>query len=173
MIRNALLSLALAGAMCAQQPPPPGPGHGPGDEEMKHPGDRGMRHPGPGMMFKALGLSPDQEKAIQTLTEKRRMGGMPRPGPEEESLRAAAEDPSTTEAQLRTLHAAASEAHLKALLDRRALAVEINALLTPEQQAKARRIRENMRKEMEARMSLMEDLGGPGEPGPYNTPRRR
>jgi len=50
-------------------------------------------------------------------------------------------------------------------------AKEPNAVLTPDQQAKARRIRENMRKEMEAHRALMEDSGEPdGHPEPLGPP---
>lgn len=162
MIRTTLVTLALAGGLCAQQPPPQGPMQG-------FPGGEGMGRPGPGMIFRSLGLTPGQEKAVKAVLDRRQKA--PRNGRDaEEALRAAAEDPATTEAQLRALHAAAGEARLRELLDHHAQAVELDAILTPEQRAKVRRIRENMRKEMEARRSLMEDLGGPppprrGEPG--------
>ncbi|BDU72043.1 Spy/CpxP family protein refolding chaperone [Mesoterricola silvestris] len=155
MIRTTFLTLALAGGLCAQQPPPPCP-----------PGAEGMGRPGPGLPLEALGLTPDQMKACRAVLARRPKA--PRAGREaEEALRAAVEDPATTAPQLRALHAAAAEARLQELLDRHAQAVDLDAILTPEQRAKARRIRENLRREQEAGMALREDLegsAGPGEP---------
>lgn len=164
MIRVTLMTLALmGGTLAAHQPPPPRP------EPMR--GPEGMGHPGPGFPFKALGLSPDQEKAVHAAMDKGRAGEKAlhkAAAAKEEALRAALEDPATPEAQLRALNAAASDARFQALLGHRALLLEINAILTPDQQAKAKRIRDAQRREIEAHHTVMEETGGPGEdrPGP-------
>ena len=81
------------------------------------------------------------------------------------------EDPSIFETQLRTINTAASDARFHMILEHRALVQELKAVLTPDQQAKARRIRKNMRKEMEAHRALMEDSGEPdGHPEPLGPP---
>jgi Spy/CpxP family protein refolding chaperone len=118
------------------------------------------------MPFKALGLSPDQEKAVHAALDKHRPAEMARHKAafdQEQALHAALEDPATTETQLRALNLAAADARLQALLEHHALVLELNAILTPEQQAKARRIRDAMRREMEAHRALMEETGGPGK----------
>jgi len=164
MIRT-ILSLTLAAGLLSAQD---GPGR-PGPEGMRRPGPapEGMRRPGPEAMFRALGLAKDQEAAIHAALGRRRPAEQARhqaAAEKEEALRAALEEPATTETQLRTLHAAASEARLQALLEHRGLLLELNALLTPEQQAKARRIRENQRREAEAHRAVEADLGEPGGP---------
>ena len=179
MIRT-ILTLTLAGGLLAAQapqpgfPPPDGPGR-PGPGGMRRPGPEGMHRPGPEGMFRALGLSKDQEAAIHALLEKRRPAEQARhlaAADKEEALRTAMEEPATTETQLRALHAAASEARLQALLEHRVLLLELHALLTPEQQAKARRIREGQRREAEAHRAVQAELGEPfGHPGPGGPPR--
>lgn len=65
---------------------------------------------------------------------------------------------STTEAQLRELHRAAGDARFALLLEDRATRLEVDALLTPEQRAKA--------KEQQARMKP----GPEGRPGGEQAP---
>jgi len=171
MNRAILATLTLAAAtLAAQGPDLPPPG---GPEGLRHPGQPGPGafRPGPGqggpeVLLRALGLTPDQDKAVRAILDRRRAAAMARhqaAGAKEEALRAAAEDPAATEARLRALHAEAGEARLQDLLDRHAAMAEVDALLTPDQRAKATRIRANQRREREARGALMEDLGGPGE----------
>ena len=178
MIRTALTTLALMGTLVsAQAPPMDRPPQGPmggaeGTGPRRGPGPEGM---GPGQVFKALGLSKDQDKAIQALMEKHRAGSMARrkaAAEAEEAVRAALEDPATSEAALRDLHAKASEARVQDLLEHRSLIQEVNALLTPGQRAKAARIRENQQRERAAHRAVQDDLGGPeGRPGPPPPPR--
>lgn len=177
MIRTALLTLALTGGLCAQAPPPPGPMQGsdgprnhPGGP-MDRPGPEGRHRPGgPERVLQALSLTKDQEQALHALMEKRRPAAMAlgeASRQKEEALRTAVEDPSTPEAQVRALHAAAADARLQELLDRRAMAKEVEALLTPEQQAKAKRLRADLAREREARKAVHDDFEGPeGRPGP-------
>ena len=159
MIRPTLITFALLGASLAAQepPPPPMPMHAPGPE--------GPHRRGGEFNFKFLGLSPDQEKAVKALLEQRRHGAQAlhkAAADHEEALHAAMEDPATTEPQLRALHASASEARLKAILEHRALLLDLQALLTPEQRAKAKRVMANQRREREAHRDLQEDLGEAG-----------
>ena len=176
MIRMTLITLALLGGTLAAQAPEPMPGPGPegrhrpgpGGPDQGGPGPMGrpgaMGHGGPGLALRALGLTPDQEKAARAVMDKHRPADQARRKAAdqcEEALHAALEDPTATDAQLRALHAAASSARFQSLLEHRAELLERHALLTPDQQAKARRIRENQNREREARRALAEDLDGP------------
>lgn len=155
MIRPTFLIFALLGAsLIAQAPPPPPP-----PLEAPH-------RPGGEFNLRFLDLSPDQEKAVKNLLRQRRAGAQAlhqAAADQEEAFHAALEDPAASEAQLRALHASASEARLKAALDHRALLLEVHALLTPEQRAKARRVMANQRREREAHRAVQEDLGPAGE----------
>ena len=154
MIRAALLTLTLMGGALAAQTPPMGDAH--------HP-DR--HRPGPDRIFKALSLSPGQEQAVHSAMDKHRAMAMVRfraLAAQEEALHAALEEPSTPEAQLQDLIRADREARRQVEADHRSLAVELNALLTPEQQAKARRIRASQRQEREAHRAMLEELGEAG-----------
>ena len=159
MIRPTLITFALLGASLAAQapPPPPMPMHGPGPE--------GLHHRGGDFNFRFLQLSPEQEKALKALLDQHRAGARALHkalADQEEALHTAMEDPGTTEPQLRALHASASDARLKAILEHRALLLDLQALLTPEQRAKAKRVMANQRREREAHRDLQEDLGEPG-----------
>jgi Spy/CpxP family protein refolding chaperone len=114
--------------------------------------------------LRALALTQEQAGAVRAVLDKHRTAAMARhraAGRKEDALRTAALDPATPEARLRALHAEAAEARLQELLAQRALAQELNALLTPEQQAKAARIRVVRQKEREAHQALMDELGDP------------
>jgi Spy/CpxP family protein refolding chaperone len=124
-------------------------------------------------MFKALNLTPEQEKAIQGVLDRHKAAVKSREQAareKEDALRDAMEDPGVPEAKLRSLHLVASEARLQAMLEHRAAMLEINALLTPDQLAKARRIREGRQRERDAHRALAAELddgqapppGGPG-----------
>jgi Spy/CpxP family protein refolding chaperone len=120
--------------------------------------------------FGALALSPDQMKAARAVLDRHRATTAARHravAQKEEALRAALEDPATSETRLRALHGEAAEAEYQSLLDRRAMVQELDALLTPEQRAKAARIRTGRQREREAHRALMEELG---EPGPVPPP---
>lgn len=174
MTHPTFLACILAGAALAAQPAPPDGPRPPRPPQQEaagghRPGPAGPHHPGPGLPFQALDLSPDQQAAMKACLERHRAAQetLHRTAlDQEEALRAAAEDPATPEAQLRTLAAAAAEAHLKSLLAHRALVQELDGLLTPEQRAKAKRIRDNQRREREAHRAVMEDLEPAGRPAP-------
>ena len=113
-------------------------------------------------MLRFLNLTPAQEQAVQAILDKRR--------PEQQSRRrvldakgaalmAGLEDPGLPEIQLRALQAAESEARLQVVLEQRAAFLEINAILTPDQQAKALRLSLKLRKEREARLELEAERG--------------
>jgi Spy/CpxP family protein refolding chaperone len=187
MIRTTLVTLALLGGALGAQAPASAPGPGPqgrpcpcpgGPEGLGHPGPgpigqpgpRGLDHPGPGLPLKALGLTPDQNKAFRAILDKHRATDQARRKTAEqceEALHTALEDPATSESQLRALHLAAAEAHFQSLLEHRSLLLELHALLTPDQQAKAKRIRDNQGRERQAHRALAEDLGGPEGAGDF------
>lgn len=122
MIRSTMLALAcLLSTALPAQPRPEGPP--------------------PPFMLEELGLTEVQKQAIHGIFEKHRASGMERRKAAFEAdrkLGEAAADLSTSTTRLRELHLEASEARFQALLDQRALMQEIDAVLTPEQQAKAK-----------------------------------
>lgn len=173
MNRMLALPLLLAGTLLAAQAPgfPPPDGQVPPFPCGQAPAgpDGGQRRPGPGMEpggpmgdLRALALTPDQAKAVRAVLDQHRAAITARRqavGRKEEALRAAALDPAVPEARLRALHAEAAEARFQDLLEQRAVARGLDALLTPGQQAKAARIRSGRQKEREAHRALMEELG--------------
>jgi Spy/CpxP family protein refolding chaperone len=142
MIRESLTTLVLAGTVLTAQapgfPPPPG---GP-DGGMRREGPGGHQRPGPEGLLADLNLTPDQDKAIHALMEKHRASDKAKRRAAEDAddaFRQALEDPAVSDAQLKPLHDAASEAHFQMFLEHRALRREIDAVLTPDQRTKARR----------------------------------
>lgn len=188
MNRMLSLPLILAGTLLAAQAPgfPAPDGHvppfpcgqaqaGPGGGQPGHgaPHRPAMEPGGPMADLRALALTPDQAKAVRSVLEQHHAAATARRRAvdrKEEALHAAAADPAVPEARLRALHAEAAEARLQDLLEQRAVAQELNALLTPEQQAKAARIRAGRQKEREARRALMEELGDPAPVPPPAQP---
>ena len=104
-----------------------------------------LAQPGPGPrggrgMAKALNLSEVQQTSIQAIHEKHRPDLLARRDAvrqAQSALHAALQDPASTEAQLRTLHEKAASARFDMLLAGRAVHQEVQAVLTPEQRAKA------------------------------------
>ena len=133
MIRPILITLTLmGGTLSAQLPAPP-------HEPMRdgRPCQEQPPHPGPGSIFRGLGLSPGQEKAVHAAMDKHCPNERARRkalDDQEDVLHAALEEPSTQEPQLQALRQAVVEASLQFDLEHRALALELNAILTPEQQ---------------------------------------
>ena len=164
--RLTLITAVTGLGLLAQAPPPgfpppcpPEAGGRPGCQ-----GPQGPHGPGPDRLLKALALTPQQSAAIHAAMARHRSqseAARRNALEQEESLRAAADDPAIPESQVKALHAGISEARLKDLLDHRALVLEINALLTPEQQAKAARIRDDQAKARAAHLALRADLGEP------------
>jgi Spy/CpxP family protein refolding chaperone len=138
---------------------------------MAQPGRPG---PGPLGLLRFLDLTEAQDKAVKAVLDRHRpiqAGRMRALADRESALRQGLEDPALSEAQIRGLQAAESEARLQAVLEERAAFLEIRAILSGEQQAKALRLRQKLEKEREARLDLMAETGGPGpEPGPMPRP---
>ncbi len=102
--------------------------------------------PGPreGRMAKALNLTEAQRTSIQAIREKHRpslVAHRDTARQAQAALRAALQDPVTSEAQLRVLHDQASAARFDLLLAGRVVHQEVQAVLTPEQRARAAELR--------------------------------
>jgi Spy/CpxP family protein refolding chaperone len=98
--------------------------------------------PGPEGLLADLNLTPDQDKAIHALMDKHHAADKAKRRAAEDAddaFRQALEDPAVSDPQLKPLHDAASEAHFQMFLEHRALRREIDAVLTPDQRARARR----------------------------------
>ncbi|HLO69184.1 MAG TPA: Spy/CpxP family protein refolding chaperone [Holophaga sp.] len=168
MIRPTLPILALLALPLAAQapafPPPGGEAMKPSPSGPEQGGRRapgGMMPGGPEQALMALGLTPDQDRAVKAILDKGREADRPVHKlvmDKEEALRAAAEDPATPEAHLKALHAGASEARYRLLLAHRERLREIHALLSAEQKAKLKRVQEKMARAREARRALMEEM---------------
>ncbi|GLH67925.1 Spy/CpxP family protein refolding chaperone [Geothrix edaphica] len=114
------------------------------------PGPREGRH-----LARALNLTEAQQTGIQAIHEKHRPDMVLRREAArraQSDLRQALQDPATPEAQLRTLHDKASSARFDLLLAGRAIHQEVQALLTPEQRAKAAELRATRRAHRQERV---------------------
>jgi len=99
-------------------------------------------NPGPreGRIARAMNLTEAQQTSIQAIREKHRPDMVARRDSVRQAqaaLRAALQDPATPEVQLRALHDKASAVRFEMMLARRSLHQEVQAVLTPEQRAKA------------------------------------
>lgn len=141
--------------------PMPGPAAGPMGG-----GPAGMR------ALRFLDLTAAQNKAVKDLLDQHKPALQERHkamAAKETALREALEDPAATEPQLRALAAASSAARLQEVLQERALFQDLQAVLTPEQRAKAERLRKKLQKERMAHEEVMDELGEPrpaAGPGP-------
>ena len=169
-----LAALGVGMALAAQAPPdgPCGPaGQGPAWPPPQA-SDRGTPGPGPAArggrpegppMLRFLALTGEQQKAVKAVLDRHRPALMARRkalADQDAALGASQEDPASSQAQLRALLAADSAARVDLVLEQRAVFLEIHALLTPEQQAKAERLRLKEQNERTARRELMEEIGG-------------
>jgi hypothetical protein len=77
------------------------------------------------------------------------------------ALRNGQEDPSLSEAQLRAIQAAESAARLQVVLEERAAFLEIHAVLSRDQQARAERLRLKHQKACEARQAFLAEAEEP------------
>jgi hypothetical protein len=113
-------------------------------------------------VLRFLNLTDSQKQAIKAILDQHR--------PARTALRHAlaaktmalwegSEDPSLSEAQLRTLQATESAARLQAVLEDRATFLEIHAVLSKDQQAKADRLRLKHQKEREAHQAFLAEAG--------------
>jgi Spy/CpxP family protein refolding chaperone len=171
------LALALAGSFLpAQEPdlPPPPPQQARDVPPPPRQGRPQERPPFP--VLTGLGLSPEQSKKVQALLEanRSREHSLQRAvHAAEGALHTAAEDPEVPEATLRDLNTKACDARFQALLAHRALAADLEALLTPEQRAKAHRILASRGWIQELSAPPFHGPDGPPEGPSQSTPRRR
>lgn len=103
---------------------------------------------GNGRIGRVLALTDAQKASIQAIREKHRPDLATRRDAAREAqaaFRAALRDPATPEAQLRLLHDKAASARFGMLMAGRAMRQDIQAVLTPEQRAKASQLREEAR----------------------------
>jgi len=150
--KRLILALALAlsaGALLPAQPPPP-----------------------PFATMQHLALTEAQRQSFHTILASHRAANMARHQALETRERALGEavaEPATTESQLRVLHEAVSEARFALLLEDRAVRLELQALLSPAQQAQAREQRQKLQKAMDTHHAAMEAFGGKpeGPCGPF------
>ncbi len=124
LIRATLILALLALPLAAQA----GPGRGPRAERISQ----------------ALQLTEPQKVSIQAAREKHRpdlVGHRDAVRHARIDLRTALKDPATPDAQLHALYDKASSARFDLILAQRSLRREVQALLTPEQRAKATELR--------------------------------
>ncbi len=119
-----MLTLALLLATPTLQAPPPGPGPMPF-----------LHH------AKELGLSEAQLGQLKTLHESHRAALRAKGDAVHESQRALMDCVRTGQGDLTALHQAYAERHLAFLSEQKALHAEVFAVLTPEQQAKAKALK--------------------------------
>jgi protein CpxP len=150
-IAAALGALLAGGAVYAQGPGPGGPGRGPG----------GFGRGGGGLALRALNLTDAQREQVRTLTQQHREQNRA----VADKMRAAMEAQQNAvqtipvdEALIRSTTQELAEAQTEMALQRARLHSEILALLTPEQQAEAKKLqaeraarRDQMRQRMDQR----------------------
>ena len=127
-----ILGLAIALPAMAQGSPAPAPPmppmHGEGHGWMQ------------GRMAEQLKLTDAQKASLKDITAKHQAGLAAKGKAAHEASRAffeALQSPETTPEALKGLHRTMSEANLDALLERRAMRLEIRAMLTPDQRERA------------------------------------
>ena len=165
-------TLPPPGACHFQGCPPPMPmGHGPQRGGMA---PLGGPMPGPmggaALTLRFLALTAAQNKAVKDILDKHRpaMADQHKAlGAKAAALREAIEDPAASEAQVRGLAAAENAARLQVALEQRAVVLEIQAVLTPDQQAKAGRLRRKLQKERLAHEDVLDEIGEPWGPEPF------
>jgi len=158
--------LALAATSLAAQAPGP-MGMGPGHPMGMGPGAACAGHGNP---MAQLNLTDAQKTAMKAVRD-RHQAALEAKGTAaraaHDAVRTAMADAAVDDAQIKTLHAKAAEAAADAMLERRAMMRECEALLTPEQKAvwaKARPQGGGMRGPMHGRGPGMKQ-GGCGFPG--------
>ena len=135
MLRSTLILALLTLPLAAQ----PGPGRGPRTERIG----------------RALNLTEVQKTSIRAIRDKHRADLILRRDAVKHAridLRTALHDASTPEARLRALYDKASAARFDMILEQRSLRLEVRAILTPEQLAKAAEMRSHAWGRMRDRM---------------------
>lgn len=110
-----------------------------------------------------LNLSEAQKTSIKTIQEKHHPDLVLRRDAARQAhaaLRAALQDPATSDTQLRALHDKASAARFDLMLAQRSLHQEVQAVLTPEQRAKAAERHALARAKREERMRHLRMAAG-------------
>lgn len=108
-----------------------------------------------GRMARALALTDTQKTSIWAIREKHRpdlLAQRDAVRQAQAAFRTALQDPATPEAQLRALHDKAATARFGMLMASRAMRQEVQAVLTPEQRAKAAELRAVARVRRQERM---------------------
>jgi Spy/CpxP family protein refolding chaperone len=174
MVRSAALILIISLAAAAAQAPPGGPGWAPGCAALPpgpppgfETGRPGPMRPGPEdpqgpPVLRFLNLTDSQKQAIKAILDQHRpvrTALRQALAAKTMALREGSEDPSLSEAQLRALQATESAARLQAVLEDRAAFLEVHAVLSREQQAKADRLRLKHQKEQEAHQAFLAEAG--------------
>ncbi len=154
--------LALSAGIAAMAFGPHGRGHGPGG-----PGERGPGHGllGP-RMAEELGLTEAQRDEIRGLIESRMEAGLAERmkgfGEARRGIHELMRDPDATEDQLLAAIEAVNTLEQQVLLERFRLGREVQALLTPEQQALAQELHEERAQRREDFRSRREARRGGG-----------
>jgi Spy/CpxP family protein refolding chaperone len=176
-----MAAMMITAALSAQAPAPgteppaalaPGACHGQGQAGLP-PMGRGPQHSGMGPMgggaLRFLDRTAAQNKAVRDILDKHKPAMTDQHrilGAKAAALRDALEDPAASEAQLRSLAAVENSARLQMVLEQRAVFLAIQGVLTPDQQAKAERLRKKMQKERLAHEDVLDEIGEPKGPGP-------
>jgi len=174
MFRPAALILIISLTAAAAQAPPGGPGWAPGcaaRPDGPPPGSEAGR-PGPMRqgpedsqgppVLRLLNLTASQKQAIKGILDQHRpvrAALRQALAAKAMALRDGSEDPSLSEAQLRAIQATESAARLQVVLEDRAAFLEIRAVLSKDQQARADRLRLKHQQEREAHQAFLAEAG--------------
>jgi len=154
-----LLPFSLAAALMAQAPPP-GP---PQELPQLLAGRAGMRA---GFMAKQLNLSADQKAAMKAIGQKHKDEMKAKHQAKRDArkaFQAVMADPNAKNADIQAAHQVLSQRSLDTALAGHALRAEMRAVLTPEQQSQADKLRADFKaKHQERMMHLRKGLGMEG-----------
>lgn len=151
-----LIPFGLAAGLMAQAPPPGPP------QELPHlmAGRAGMRA---GFMAKQLNLSDDQKAAMKAIGQKHKdkmKANHQAQRDARKAFQAVMADPNAKAADIQAAHQVLSQSSLDMALAGHAMRAEMRAVLTPEQQAQADKLREEFKAKHEKRtMHLRKGLG--------------
>jgi len=104
------------------------------------------------MPLRALNLTEAQKTAIHQIFDSHKETLQPKVQAAGEARKAVGDaltQPGTTEAQLKALHDAAAAAQFEVLKEGRAIFLQVDPLLTPEQRAKAQELKAKFHKHMD------------------------
>ena len=111
---------------------------------------------GPNHMAKILDLSPEQQTQAKAIHEKHQAAlktDREAMRAQSKAFHAAMQDPKASEAQLRQAFDQMNAARFQSMLESRAMRLEMRAILTPDQQAKADAMKAQFQEHMKARMA--------------------